>query len=94
MTPREAVGRFNLNPSSGFKLLLDWRKKYAPSMVLALPDMNEKDRSDLLLSQSRVSALEKQVEDLQMQVVARDTLIDVAEELLNVDIRKKPGAKQ
>jgi hypothetical protein len=38
--------------------------------------------------------LEKQIEDLKMQVIARDTLIDVAEELLNIDIRKKPGAKQ
>ena len=63
-------------------------------MGLALPEMNEKDKSDLLLSQSRVTALEKQIEDLKMQVIARDTLIDVAEELLNIDIRKKPGAKQ
>lgn len=94
MSPGEAVKRFNFNPVSGFKLLSDWRKKYGTSMVLALPEMNEKDKSDLLLAQSRVAALEKQIEDLQMQVIARDTLIDVAEELLNIDIRKKPGAKQ
>ena len=94
MTAREAIVRFNFNPISGFTLLSDWRKKYAPQMVLALPEMNEKEKSDLLLSQSRVAALEKQVLDLQMQVIARDTLIDVAEELLNVDIRKKSGAKQ
>ena len=94
MSPGEAIKRFNFNPVSGFKLLSDWRKKYGASMVLALPEMNEKDKSDLLLSQSRVAALEKQIEDLKMQVIARDTLIDVAEELLNIDIRKKPGAKQ
>ena len=94
MSPSDAIKRFNLNPVSGFKLLSHWRKKYGASMVLALPEMNEKDKSDLLLSQSRVAALEKQIEDLQMQVIARDTLIDVAEELLNIDIRKKPGAKQ
>ena len=94
MSPSDAIKRFNLNPVSGFQLLSDWRKKYGASMVLALPEMNEKDKSDLLLSQSRVAALEKQIEDLQMQVIARDTLIDVAEELLNIDIRKKPGAKQ
>lgn len=94
MSPGEAIKRFNFNPISGFKLLSDWRKKYGASMVLALGEMNEKDKSDLLLSQSRVAALEKQIEDLQMQVIARDTLIDVAEELLNIDIRKKSGAKQ
>ena len=94
MTPGEAIKRFNFNPVSGFKLLSDWRKKYGTSMLLALSEMNEKDKSDLLLSQSRVAALEKQIEDLKMQVIARDTLIDVAEELLNIDIRKKPGAKQ
>ena len=94
MSQSEAIKRFNLNPVSGFRLLSDWRKKYGSSMLLALPEMNEKDKSDLLLSQSRVAALEKQVEDLRMQVIARDTLIDVAEELLNIDIRKKPSAKQ
>ena len=94
MSQSEAVKRFNFNPVSWFKLLSHWRKKYGASMVLALPEMNEQDKSDLLLSQSRVAALEKQIEDLKMQVIARDTLIDVAEELLNIDIRKKPGAKQ
>lgn len=38
--------------------------------------------------------LEKKLEQANMQIFGLQTLIDVAEESLNIDIRKKPGAKQ
>ena len=38
--------------------------------------------------------LEQQLEDARMRNIALDTLIDVAEEKLKINIRKKPGAKQ
>lgn len=41
-----------------------------------------------------VRALKKALADSQMQNKALNTLIDVAEEMLKIDIRKKPGAKQ
>ena len=94
MTTKEVIERFNFNPVSGFTLLRDWRRKYSPSMVLALSEMTEQEKAEILLSQARIKELEKQVEALQMKVIAMDVLIDVAEEILNVDIRKKPGARQ
>lgn len=39
-------------------------------------------------------ALKKALYEAQLKVVALDTLIDVAEEQLKINIRKKPGAKQ
>jgi|SRR5690554_3165049 len=42
----------------------------------------------------QVRALKKALTESQMQNKALNTLIDVAEEMLKIDIRKKPGAKQ
>lgn len=38
--------------------------------------------------------LEKKLEQANMQIFGLQTLIDVAEESLQIDIRKKPGSKQ
>ena len=90
----EAVTRFNFNPKSGFQLIKDWRRKYAPEMVITLPDMTEQEKQKLESLQKQVKALEKQVEDSKMRNIALNMLIDVAEEKLKISIRKKPGAKQ
>ena len=41
-----------------------------------------------------IKALQKALEDAQLKIAALNTLIDVAEEQLKINIRKKPGAKQ
>ena len=56
--------------------------------------MTEKERQKLEILQKQVKALEKQLEDAQMKNVALETLIDVAEEELKIQIRKKAGPKQ
>lgn len=38
--------------------------------------------------------LKKQLEEAQLKIIALNTLIDVAEQQLKINIRKKPGAKQ
>ena len=39
-------------------------------------------------------ALQKALKEAELKITALNTLIDVAEEQLKIDIRKKPGAKQ
>jgi transposase len=41
-----------------------------------------------------IKALQQALADAQLKVAALNTLIDVAEEQLKINIRKKPGAKQ
>jgi transposase len=94
ITVSEAVRQFNFSPTSGPKLIGDWRSKYAPEMALTLPSMTEKEKQDMLALQKQVKALEKQLEDAGMRNIALNMLIDVAEDKLKVKIRKKPGAKQ
>jgi Transposase len=94
MTVIEAVKQFNFSPESGSGLIYDWRKKYAPEMVLSSQAMTEADKQKLAELQKKNKALEKQLEDARMQNIAVNMLIDIAEEKLNISIRKKSGAKQ
>lgn len=94
MTVSEAVKQFNFSPASGTVLIRRWRDKYAPEMVLPLTDMTQAEKQQLTNLQKQLKAAEKQLEDARMRNIALNMLIDVAEEKLNISIRKKPGAKQ
>ena len=94
MTVAQAIERFNFNPQNGSSLIYTWRSKYAPEMVLSLADMTEAEKQKLAALQKQMKAMEKQLEDARMRNIALNMLIDVAEEKLNISIRKKPGAKQ
>ena len=43
---------------------------------------------------AEIKALRKELEFANMKIKALDTMIDIAEDQLKVDIRKKSGAKQ
>lgn len=94
LSPTQAVERFNFDPQNGSSLIYAWRIKYAPEMVLALPQMTEKEKQELSLLQQRLKLVEKDLEDARMRNIALNMLIDVAEDKLKISIRKKPGAKQ
>ena len=57
-----------------------------------MPLMTEKEKQKLEALQKQIKAMEKQLEDAQMKNIALNTLIDVAEEKLKINIRKKPEA--
>ena len=44
--------------------------------------------------EKKIEVLEKQLEWEKLRTMALDTMINVAERELNIDIRKKPGTKQ
>lgn len=94
MTVAQGVERFNFHPKNGHDLIRYWREKYAPSLVLSLPDMTAAEKHQLTTLQQQLKAAEKQLEDARMKNIALNMLIDVAEEKLKISIRKKPGAKQ
>jgi len=91
---QQAIEQFNFQSKNPIALLKNWRKRYAPQIAVTLPVMTEKERQKLEVLQKRVKDLEKRLEDAQMKNVALETLIDVAEEKLNVPIRKKAGSRQ
>jgi hypothetical protein len=56
--------------------------------------MTAEEKQKVAALQQQVKALEKALEDAKMKAIALNTLIDVAEDKLKINIRKKPGAKQ
>ena len=60
-----------------------------------LSALNKKKSSQQsVTTNAEVKALQQQLADAQLKIAALNTLIDVAEEQLKINIRKKPGAKQ
>ncbi len=53
-----------------------------------------KNKSHYLPENKAVQPLQKALEDAQLKIEALNTMIDVAEEQLKIDIRKKSGTKQ
>jgi hypothetical protein len=89
-----AVDRFNFQSKNPEALLRNWKKRYAPQIALTLPVMSEKEKQKLEALEKQIKELEKQLGDAKMKNIALETLIDVAEEQLNVSIRKKVGPRQ
>ena len=93
MSRQEARLKFHL-PYHFDQLYKQWQQKYAEEIVLTLPLMSAKERTDNQQLEKRIRELEKQLELAQMKVVALNTVIDIAEKDYKLEIRKKYGPKQ
>jgi len=58
------------------------------------PAMAKNSKSSKSTATSEVEQLRKALQEAELRIKALNTLIDVAEEQLKTDIRKKPGARQ
>ena len=84
-------------------LFSSWLKKYGEKVVPLQPETDEeamanrskdsyKDENAQL--RKRIKELEKALEFSRLETLARDLIIDKAEEYFDISIRKKSGAKQ
>jgi hypothetical protein len=87
----DLISEASKNPKG---LIYYWQKKYSSSIAITLPVMTEKERQKLESAHKRMKVLEKQLEDAQMKNIALETMIDIAEDELNIRIRKKSGPEQ
>lgn len=75
------------------KSIRDWVKQEKLDLYTVMdPAMTKK--KNLPKSTNEVEELKKALQEAELRIKALNTLIDVAEEQLKTDIRKKPGAKQ
>lgn len=93
MCRAEARTRFRL-PFHFDVLYRDWQKKYSEEIIVSLPLLRAKERTDNKELEKRIKQLEKEMELAQMKSVALNTMIDIAEKDYKLDIRKKFGPKQ
>jgi len=84
-------------------LLNSWLKKYGEKVVPLQPEPDEEEmanrskdsyREENAQLKKRLRELEKALEFSRLETLARDVLIDKAEEYFDIPIRKKSGAKQ
>lgn len=90
ITVVEALKTFNVSR----KMISYWREKFSAEIVLPLEDMTAEEKQKMELLQNQLKEAEKRLEDASIKLLALNTLIDVAEEKLKINIRKKSGAKQ
>ena len=77
------------------KSIRNWLKKEKDDLCILLqPAMAEKNKSSKSTESSEVEALRKAFQEAELRIKALNTLIDVAEEQLKTNIRKKPGTRQ
>ena len=92
MSIKEAQTAYNIKTEKLIRSWLTLFKTEKVDLYLAKePPMAKKPRS---ISAAQNEALQKTLEEAEMKIKALNTLIDVAEEQLKIDIRKKSGAKQ
>lgn len=78
------------------KLIRKWVTSFKEENV-EISVSNPMDMANKKTDQSEsaeIKALRKELEFANMKIKALDTMIDIAEDQLKVDIRKKSGAKQ
>ena len=100
MSKYACVRKYHL---SGSSVLLDWLRKYETEkncVPLQLEPLNEDERrssedykDEIAQQKKRNRELEKALEFSRLETLARDMMIDRAEELFAIPIRKKSGAK-
>jgi transposase len=77
------------------KTIREWLQQYKSEKVEICIDkqvpMSKKKKVGAI---RQAAALEKALQEAELKIKALNTLIDVAEEQLKIDIRKKSGAKQ
>ena len=101
MSKRQSVKQFGL---SGHRILNMWIARYqSEEEFLSLPSnpndetMGNRSKSDFkeenIQLKKRIRELEKALEFSRLETMARDMMIDKAEEYFDIVIRKKSGAK-
>lgn len=77
------------------RIIREWLQQYKSEKVEICIEtqapMSKKKKPD---TTSQTAALQKALQEAELKIKALNTLIDVAEEQLKIDIRKKSGARQ
>lgn len=93
MTVHQARDKFKL-PHRFDILFKQWQLKYSSTIHLSLRAMTAEELTDFNKLQERIKELEQQLEAAQIKNVLTESMIDIAEKQMKLEIRKKFGPKQ
>jgi len=92
MSIREAQVAYKIKDA---KIIRDWLNQYKSEKVeICIETKPLMGKNKKKLDKVPTPALQKALEEAELKIKALNTLIDVAEEQLKIDIRKKSGARQ
>ena len=92
LTINEAIIAYNIKTK---KTIKDWREQYkSEKVVICVENTSPMPKDKPSSKDLKNEALLKALQEAELKIKALNTLIDVAEEQLKIDIRKKSGAKQ
>ena len=92
LTIKEAKIAYNIKSERSIR---DWIKQYKSEKVeICIENTNPMARKKSPLVDAEKDALQKALQEAELKIKALNTLIDVAEDQLKIDIRKNSGAKQ
>lgn len=92
MTIAQAQVAYNIRSQ---KSIRNWLVLEKSELCIPIqPAMAKNKKSSKSTATSEVEDLRKALQEAELRIKALNTLIDVAEEQLKTDIRKKPGARQ
>ncbi len=93
LTKDGAKRKYNIG---GKTTILSWCRKYGSQEELGIKVkiMTQKEEDENTVLKRRIKELEKSLEESRFKNEALETLIDVAEQELDIKIKKKSGAKQ
>lgn len=92
LTIQEAADRYSVSKKS----IKNWCLKYSCQLSslddqkIVAKKQEEKSRAEV----DRIHQLEKALEEANLKIIGLETMINIAEADLKIDIRKKPGTKQ
>lgn len=89
----EVAARYQISKSQ----VAHWRKRFGSDIVEQitpnLPPMTENEKKEQEQLKRQLAEQAKLLEYLKMKNIALETMIDIAKEEFNIDLRKKPGTK-
>lgn len=88
LSKSEAARKYNIHGSSTINY---WIAKFRESSKPTKLDYKKLTQEELI---KKVKKLERELEDEQLRSEGYSKMIDIAEEQLNIEIRKKSGAKR
>ena len=89
-----AAKKYGIAHRSTVSSWIKWHQNNADIELPKPPSMNEKETDRPEGESEQIRELKAALELAKLKIIGLETLIDVAEEQLNIDIRKKPGTKQ
>jgi transposase-like protein len=89
-TIQEASDQYNVSKDA----IIKWCSKYSYQIADVTENTVPKKRESTSVDQDRIRQLEKALEDANLKIIGLETMINIAEQDLKIDIRKKSGTKQ